>query len=84
VGAFVNGSGPDGPPSACEGISPRALAAFIKRPQAACSNRRYRYSIIGHFFAVKGKRLMISVPFVVFLFDFSPRYIAAIIFGLIR
>jgi hypothetical protein len=67
----VNGSGPNGPPSACEGISPRALAAFIKRPQAACSNRRYIYSISRHFFAVKGKRYASFWPYVVFLFDFS-------------
>jgi hypothetical protein len=24
---------------------PRALAAFVERPQAACSNRRYIYSL---------------------------------------
>src|SRR5262249_38262658 len=31
------------PPSAWRGGGPRALAAFVKRPQAACSNRRYIY-----------------------------------------
>src|SRR5262249_30002024 len=31
------------PPSAWRGGGPRALAAFVKRPQAACSNRRYVY-----------------------------------------
>jgi hypothetical protein len=34
---------------------PRALAAFVERPQAACSNRRYVYSLERAVTAVNGK-----------------------------
>src|SRR6516225_10704075 len=36
---------------------PRALAAFVKRPQAARSNRRYIYSLESHIQAVNQKRI---------------------------
>jgi hypothetical protein len=34
---------------------PRALAAFVERPQAACSNRRYIYSLERAIVAVNEK-----------------------------
>jgi hypothetical protein len=44
-----------GPPSARRRGRPRALAAFIQRPQAARSNRRFFYSLEELFAAVNRK-----------------------------
>jgi hypothetical protein len=38
------------------GVNPRALAAFVKRPQAASSNRRYIHSIVAAFLTVNEKK----------------------------
>jgi len=40
AGAFVNGRRIDWSAVSWRGDLPRALAGFVKRPQAACSNRR--------------------------------------------
>src|ERR1700730_7473682 len=39
-----------------EGGGPRALAAFIERPQAACSNRRCTYFLGSPMLSVNGKK----------------------------
>jgi hypothetical protein len=41
----VDKGGIFGPPSAWRGAGPALLAVFVERPQAACSNRRYIYSL---------------------------------------
>jgi hypothetical protein len=80
----VDLSEPGGPLPACEGISPRALAEFVKRPQAAFSNRRYKYAINSHFSEVKGKILSICQTNIVFLSNFLLGCTATIIFRYTR
>src|SRR5215470_18712289 len=54
-----------GPASSIQpGAGIRALAAFVKRPQAASSNRRYVYSIYGHLVGVNGNKEPLFSPLV--------------------